>query len=74
MSYHGRLNFGLLGDYDAMPDLDRFVVGLRESIAELMEAAGIEAPPTIQAAPQVTPESAASQQNGASAPSSIPEP
>ena len=39
MSYNGKLDFGLLGDYDAMPDLERFAGFLEESLAELMEAA-----------------------------------
>ena len=39
MSYNGKLDFGLLGDYDAMPDLERFAGFLEESLAELMQAA-----------------------------------
>ncbi len=39
MSYNGGVNFGLLADYDAMPDLDVFARGLEESLAELLEAA-----------------------------------
>ena len=39
MSYNGKLDFGLLGDYDAMPDLERFAGFLDESLAELVEAA-----------------------------------
>ncbi len=44
MSYNGRVDFGLLGDYDAMPDLDFFADALRESLAELMDAAGASSP------------------------------
>ena len=40
MSYNGGLNFGLLADYDALPDLERFGEGLVASIAELVELAG----------------------------------
>ena len=40
MSYNGRLGFGLLGDYDAMPDLDDVGVALREAIAALRAATG----------------------------------
>ena len=40
MSYDGQVNFGLIGDYDAMPDLDDFAHDLEASIEELMEAAG----------------------------------
>jgi diacylglycerol O-acyltransferase len=39
MSYDGGMDFGLLGDYDAMPDLDRIGEMLQESLAELLEAA-----------------------------------
>ena len=41
MSYHGRLNFGLLGDFDAMPDLEVLAQGIRDSIEELRAAAGL---------------------------------
>ncbi|HEX8073864.1 MAG TPA: wax ester/triacylglycerol synthase family O-acyltransferase [Thermoleophilaceae bacterium] len=40
MSYNGSLEFGLLADYDAMPDLDLMADALEESLAELMAAAG----------------------------------
>ena len=43
MSYDGGMDFGLLGDYDAMPDLERFGELLQESLAELLEAAGAAA-------------------------------
>ena len=39
MSYDGGLNFGLLGDYDALPDIDAFADGLRGAIDELLEIA-----------------------------------
>ena len=39
MSYHGTLNFGLLADYDALPDLDVIERGLEESRDELLRAA-----------------------------------
>jgi diacylglycerol O-acyltransferase / wax synthase len=39
MSYNGSIDFGLLGDYDAMPDLEELGEDLRESLAELVEAA-----------------------------------
>jgi hypothetical protein len=42
MSYDGRLGFGLLGDYDAMPDLDEVAADLERSIDELAAAAGVE--------------------------------
>ena len=39
MSYNGKVDFGLLGDYDAMPDIDAFAAHLDESLAELLAAA-----------------------------------
>jgi diacylglycerol O-acyltransferase len=39
MSYNGKVDFGLLGDYDAMPDLDEVGRALEASLAELLEAA-----------------------------------
>jgi diacylglycerol O-acyltransferase len=43
MSYDGHLDFGLLGDYDAMPDLDDLAGDLESAIAELSAAAGVPA-------------------------------
>jgi WS/DGAT/MGAT family acyltransferase len=42
MSYNGQLNFGLTGDWDAMPDLDDLAGDLRAAIADLADAAGVE--------------------------------
>jgi diacylglycerol O-acyltransferase / wax synthase len=39
MSYNGRLDYGLLGDYDAMPDIDVVADGIEASLAELLAAA-----------------------------------
>jgi WS/DGAT/MGAT family acyltransferase len=39
MSYNGGLDYGLLGDYDAMPDIDVFADGIEASLAELLAAA-----------------------------------
>ncbi len=52
MSYNGKLAVGLLGDRDSMSDLDAMTAGLRESLAELKRAAGVEdpKPPTDRAA------------------------
>jgi WS/DGAT/MGAT family acyltransferase len=41
MSYNGRMNFGLLGDWDALPDLDDLAGDLEDSLAELARAAGV---------------------------------
>jgi TatD DNase family protein len=39
MSYNGGIDFGLLGDYDAMPDLDELGGHLEAALAELVAAA-----------------------------------
>jgi WS/DGAT/MGAT family acyltransferase len=39
MSYNGRLDFGLLADYDAVPDLDLIADGIASARDELLEAA-----------------------------------
>ncbi len=39
MSYNGQMNFGLLGDYDAMPDLDEFGGAIESCLAELVSLA-----------------------------------
>jgi hypothetical protein len=33
--------FGLTGDWDAMPDIDRLAIGLEESFEEICKAAGV---------------------------------
>jgi diacylglycerol O-acyltransferase / wax synthase len=42
LSYDGHINFGLVGDYDLMWDLDDFADDLEESLAELADAAAVE--------------------------------
>jgi diacylglycerol O-acyltransferase / wax synthase len=44
MSYNGRLGFGLLADYDALPDLADVQAALREAIGQLARAAGAPEP------------------------------
>src|SRR5437764_1055790 len=39
MSYNGGIDYGLLADYDALPDVDQFAEGLQESLEELLDAA-----------------------------------
>ena len=41
MSYNGRVEYGLLGDFDALPDIDLIAAGIDESLAELLAAAGV---------------------------------
>src|SRR5215208_4794819 len=49
LSYAGRINFGLVGDYDVMYDLDDFAIDLQDSLAELAAEAGVEL--TVEANP-----------------------
>ncbi len=42
MSYNGKMNFGLVGDFDVLHDIDDLAHDLYESLAELAEAAGVE--------------------------------
>jgi hypothetical protein len=39
MSYDGGIDFGLLADYDALPDVDLLAKGLDEALQELLQAA-----------------------------------
>ncbi len=59
MSYDGHLGFGLLADYDSLPELEGIGTALRRAITSLSRAAGI---PTRRARPR-----AAATANGASA-------
>jgi diacylglycerol O-acyltransferase / wax synthase len=40
MSYNGGIDYGLLADYDALPDVDVVAEGIEDSLQELLEAAG----------------------------------
>ncbi len=42
MSYNGNMNFGLVGDYDVMHDIDDLARDIYDSLAELAEAADVE--------------------------------
>ena len=39
MSYDGGIDYGLLGDFDALPDIDVFADGIDASLTELLDAA-----------------------------------
>jgi WS/DGAT/MGAT family acyltransferase len=54
MSYNGHLGFGLLADYDALPDLDDIGTRLENAIGELLKAAGAETPPPPRRFPRRT--------------------
>jgi WS/DGAT/MGAT family acyltransferase len=57
MSYNGKVNVGLLADYDAMPDLEELGAMLEESLAELLEAARANAPTPRDAPPAASTQS-----------------
>jgi diacylglycerol O-acyltransferase len=42
LSYNGHMNFGLLGDFDALPDLDMIRTNMVEELATLVELAARE--------------------------------
>jgi diacylglycerol O-acyltransferase len=42
MSYNGRINFGLVGDYDELHDLDDLQADFADALADLADAAGVE--------------------------------
>jgi diacylglycerol O-acyltransferase / wax synthase len=44
MSYNGQVNFGLIGDYDAMPGLDQLGGDLESSLAELAAVTAASGP------------------------------
>ncbi len=46
MSYHGQMNFGLLGDYDALPDIDAIGESIRTELATLRSLATAANPVT----------------------------
>jgi len=45
LSYNGKISFGLVGDFDAMPDLEALADDFAAALEELEEAAGIDVPP-----------------------------
>ena len=67
MSYNGQFGFGLIADFDALPDLGVIAEGLEKSIAELMQAAE-------EASPRHVDEPAAAEQPEVAAPEPQAEP
>jgi hypothetical protein len=41
LSYDGRINVGIVGDYDLLWDIDDFAESLQEALADLADAAGV---------------------------------
>ncbi|HWC09277.1 MAG TPA: wax ester/triacylglycerol synthase family O-acyltransferase [Solirubrobacterales bacterium] len=61
MSYNGQVNFGLVGDYDAMADLDSFALDLEAAAGELVDAT----PAARKSKPKAAAKAGASSSNGA---------
>jgi diacylglycerol O-acyltransferase len=53
MSYAGEMNFGLLGDFDALPDIDSIGESIKAELAELVELAREQTPDKGKAATSV---------------------
>jgi hypothetical protein len=62
MSYNGQLNFGLIGDYDSMPDLESIGLDLEAAMAELSAAV-----PKRKRAARKTPQRAPAKKSAAKA-------
>ena len=67
MSYDGHLGFGLLGDYDALPELDAIARDLEAAIASLARAAGVRSSARRSRSARPARKSKAAQNNGAGA-------
>jgi diacylglycerol O-acyltransferase / wax synthase len=74
MSYDGHLGFGLLGDYDALPDLEAIAADLKWAIASLARAAGVKTTRARRARKAAVPSNGAAARNGAAAPRSMRKP
>ncbi len=68
MSYNGELCYGLLGDYDALGDIDVIASGMEESLAELLELADGRTKEAKPAGARSKHSKAGSQANGRSSP------
>jgi diacylglycerol O-acyltransferase / wax synthase len=67
MSYNGHLGFGLLGDYDTLPELETIAREITKAIAALAAGAGLGSNRRAPAARPVKPEPAANARGGARA-------
>ena len=64
MSYNGQVNFGLIGDYDAMADLDSFALDLEAATQEVIETAPAKKKPKSKAKKRKTAAAASSNGSG----------
>jgi hypothetical protein len=65
MSYAGQVNIGLIGDFDAMPDIGQVRRGLNESLDELTAAAEEVENSIAPEKPKKAPSKKAASKNGA---------
>jgi diacylglycerol O-acyltransferase / wax synthase len=75
MSYDGGIDYGLLGDYDALPDIDVIAEGIDASLRELLEAVPQARPREAEPAPASpgrTPPRGGDGSNGGAPPSILP--
>ena len=63
MSYNGGVDYGLLGDYDALPDIDVIADGIDAALRELLEAAASARGPAASE-PRARPRAATDNGNG----------
>ncbi len=71
MSYNGGLDCGLLGDFDALPDIDVVADGIEASLAELLAAARGRRPQRAPAASNGDGSASAAPASGAGGPAPI---
>jgi diacylglycerol O-acyltransferase / wax synthase len=64
MSYDGRIEYGLLADYDAVPDVDVLAEGLQESLNELLDAAHVKRSGAANSSAKAPAQSDGSHENG----------
>jgi WS/DGAT/MGAT family acyltransferase len=64
MSYNGGLDYGLLGDYDALPDIDVIANGIDVALGELLAAATMRSGRSEATARETSSRQAASRTNG----------
>jgi diacylglycerol O-acyltransferase / wax synthase len=70
MSYNGNIDYGLLGDYDALDDIDVIADGIEASLAELLATARAQSSPPVPA-PERETSSESTNGQGTGAPAQI---
>jgi diacylglycerol O-acyltransferase len=68
MSYNGEIGYGLLGDYDALDDIDVIAAGLDEALAELLDVAQGKKPAASAAKARGANSDSAGEPNGRATP------